>query len=479
MGAVYDLRIPIILFLIALMVDGGVVTQKCLEPLKCIPFPECSGGDQRGDDIVFICERSRRDDDRVCCLPPPPTDPVHDTSGHPGWKPNEAESKAPEQIPVSGRGTEDPIIPDPDPPGWTNSRDGATYRSNGTADSRNRSHITVYPSHGGSESSRHSADGSSKRISTPAILPDSTVAREHVTSNNSSTPSSGAATGCCSQGVNQKMKLLPQEGCGLSTSNRITNGQDASFGQFPWMALLGYRLRDGTVSFLCGGTLINRRYILTAAHCLEPEGAVLEVVRLGEHNLATEPDCDQMLHYCADPVVDVPVETAIRHEMFNSPYLKNDIALLRLQVPINMTTEYIRPICLPFGLNVTGLEEKKYHIAGWGKTDYYDSDGSPVLQFTGILSMPLPDCDSRQEKEVRPLDHTQLCAGVDMGKDACKGDSGGPLMETLQAPARSSVQTFQIGVVSFGSVPCGAKYSPSVYTRVTAYLGWILDNIAP
>lgn len=93
-------------------------------------------------------------------------------------------------------------------------------------------------------------------------------------------------------------------------------------------------------------------------------------------------------------------------------------------------------------------------------------------------SVPLEDCDSRQAEEVRPLVNTQLCAAGNTGEDACKGDSGGPLMHIGHLPTRHTAQTFQVGIISFGSIPCGAQTSPSVYTRVSAYLEWILDHIS-
>jgi secreted trypsin-like serine protease len=107
-----------------------------------------------------------------------------------------------------------------------------------------------------------------------------------------------------------------------------------------------------------------------------------------------------------------------------------------------------------------------------------ESKGSSVLQFATVNSVPLEDCDSRQAVEVRPLADTQLCAAGNTGEDACKGDSGGPLMDTVQLPTRRTAQIFQVGIVSFGSIPCGAQTSPSVYTRVSAYVEWILDHIA-
>ena len=106
-----------------------------------------------------------------------------------------------------------------------------------------------------------------------------------------------------------------------------------------------------------------------------------------------------------------------------------------------------------------------------------DSRGSSVLQFANVYSTSIKDCSPLHEERVQPLTDNQLCAGGTLGEDACKGDSGGPLMSVEQHPQRRSAQYFQFGIVSFGAIPCGARNAPSVYTRVSKYLDWILDHI--
>nr|CAD7457816.1 unnamed protein product [Timema tahoe] len=123
------------------------------------------------------------------------------------------------------------------------------------------------------------------------------------------------------------------------------------------------------------------------------------------------------------------------------------------------------------------LVDRMKTISVFGRLD--NTVGSAKLMYTFLQNVPLEDCDSSQAPEVRPLDQTQLCAGGNLGKDACRGDSGGPLIDKRESPTTSQVQTYQLGIVSFGSIPCGSNKAPSVFTRVSEYLDWILDNIHP
>lgn len=277
------------------------------------------------------------------------------------------------------------------------------------------------------------------------------------------------------------LELFPST-CGIDSNNKIINGDNATLRQFPWMALLGFTDSDTKQDmFLCGGSLINERYILTAAHCFQtPDSVKLTSVRLGELDLRNKTDCiyegDDV--ECAPPPEDVEVEHVIIHDEFSSGHLKNDIALVRLKRKIEFN-DYIRPICLPFVSTITGEEEKKYTVIGWGKVDNFLEEGSPNLQFAKVVSTPVSECNELQPQEVKPIDHTQLCAGGNLGKDACKGDSGGPLVDVPDIPHSSELKYVQIGIVSFGYKTCGAQEVPTVYTRVSSFIDWILHNMEP
>lgn len=76
--------------------------------------------------------------------------------------------------------------------------------------------------------------------------------------------------------------------------------------------------------------------------------------------------------------------------------------------------------------------------------------------------------------EEKVIGEKQICAGV-IGKDSCSGDSGGPIMRLVKLPDQKSPQWFQEGVVSWGQ-DCATDH-PGIYTRVTSYMDWILENI--
>lgn len=70
-----------------------------------------------------------------------------------------------------------------------------------------------------------------------------------------------------------------------------------------------------------------------------------------------------------------------------------------------------------------------------------------------------------------PISDEQICAGGELGRDACSGFGGAPLL------VRHGDTHYQVGILSFGSDQCGAAGVPSVYTNIKKYVAWIRDNI--
>lgn len=87
-------------------------------------------------------------------------------------------------------------------------------------------------------------------------------------------------------------------------------------------------------------------------------------------------------------------------------------------------------------------------------------------------------CRSSVPPDVKPIQNTQLCANGNRTEDACRGDSGGPLINGTVGSDKE-LRYFQIGIVSFAStITCGNPNLPTVYTRVDKFLQWIVENMS-
>ncbi|XP_053661802.1 phenoloxidase-activating factor 3-like [Anopheles marshallii] len=274
---------------------------------------------------------------------------------------------------------------------------------------------------------------------------------------------------CCQQSVtysNRKRGLgvLDLEGCGAYYEDRIALGQDAKLFQYPWMALLKPKVGN----FLCSGTLINERYVLTAAHCLRHTDVA--IVRLGEFDLRNTTDCDKRGELCAPPPQDIPVERAIVHENHSESRKANDIGLIRL-ARVASFNDNVAPICLPVFQGACPIRIT-YIVAGWGATE--SAPYSNKLQFAKLNLLPIDECERQLKSIARhtKLNDNQICAIGTNLTDNCVGDSGGPL-KTISVNERY----VQYGIVSFGLATCGRQSAPGVYTKVESYIDWIMEHL--
>ncbi|XP_065340210.1 phenoloxidase-activating enzyme 1-like [Cloeon dipterum] len=276
-----------------------------------------------------------------------------------------------------------------------------------------------------------------------------------------------------------KIHLLPFDLCGVSTADRIVNGKKAALNQLPWMARLGYETRFGE-SYRCGGSVLSKRYVLTAAHCMTklPNGLKLISVLLGELNANQEIDCDFLNPtVCNPPPQSFRVAEAIPHPQYSPTTVQNDIGIIRLDRDADLTTDAVRPICLPIGnIQFKDLNRvKAFTVAGWGTTEQGSS--SQELLYADVPPVSNQLCKDAYVRQAQIID-SQICAGG-QSQDSCDGDSGGPLMVPDAVHGDPAPRSVQVGIVSFGPVRCGTKDMPGVYTRVGYYVSWILENMRP
>jgi len=267
-----------------------------------------------------------------------------------------------------------------------------------------------------------------------------------------------------------KATNLPVVGCGKTEKldKRIAGGSEAKKGQFPWMVSLRDESKNG--QHQCGGSIINRQWILTAAHCFKwTRNPSLWTVVAGEHDAS---DADE------GHEVQVGVNRIFLHN-YDKLTKVNDVALMLLDEPLPDRDDpednhvdkddWINEICLPTTDDVARVGDV-CHVMGWGALNY-DGVASDILEEVTIPILDLNNCTEKYERNI--IDNSQICAGhLEGGMDTCQGDSGGPL-----ACQRSDGTFYIAGLTSYGFPYCAAKGWPGVYTKTAAHLAWIRDTM--
>ncbi|XP_043260666.1 uncharacterized protein LOC122402150 [Colletes gigas] len=276
---------------------------------------------------------------------------------------------------------------------------------------------------------------------------------------------------CCPR---RQSTTKPRPGqCGIRYTQGI-NGRiktpsnvdgDAEFGEYPWQVAI--LKKDPTESvYVCGGTLVSPKHILTAAHCVKPYAARDLRVRLGEW------DVNHDVEFY--PYIERDVASIHVHPEFYAGTLYNDIAILRFDHQVDFQRNpHVNPACLPDKRD--DFARSRCWTTGWGKDAFGDfGKYQNILKEVDVPVTSNLICEQQMRRtRLGPgfnLHPGFICAGGEEGKDACKGDGGGPMV--CERNGRWQLA----GIVSWG-IGCGQPGVPGVYSRVSHYLDWIQQII--
>uniref|UniRef100_A0A663FHX1 Coagulation factor IX n=1 Tax=Aquila chrysaetos chrysaetos TaxID=223781 RepID=A0A663FHX1_AQUCH len=237
----------------------------------------------------------------------------------------------------------------------------------------------------------------------------------------------------------------------IKTGTRVVGGSDSMRGEVPWQVHL---VNSHGVGF-CGASIINEKWVVTAAHCLQPGDNVTAVA--GEYNTNEEDNTEQRRK----------VVKILPHPTYNATINKhhNDIALLELDRPLSFNS-YVTPICIGSREFTNALlKHGTGTVSGWGST-LFRGRPATILQ---ILKVPFVDRPTCLKSTSTTILQNMFCAGFPAGgSDTCGGDSGGPYTTEIEGT------WFLTGITSWGE-ECAKPGKYGIYTRVSKYLKWIKE----
>ncbi|KAF7491631.1 Trypsin epsilon [Sarcoptes scabiei] len=228
--------------------------------------------------------------------------------------------------------------------------------------------------------------------------------------------------------------------------HRIVNGQTVHSSRRLFQIALLNRQK-----FFCGGSLISRRFVITAAHCV--------------HRISIK---DLKIRYATKRYESGP--TMVAHSVFKHPDYspktsENDIALIRLAYPLPKIPFFLDRISINQNKSIGLKSNETVIVSGWGRTGRFKPISKNLLM-ASLKTVDIEECKNKWDKMFKVNTQSMICA-AEAERSACNGDSGGPL----------TLGNKLIGIVSVGSSNCLSLELPNIYTNVAYFNEWIMNTI--
>jgi len=261
------------------------------------------------------------------------------------------------------------------------------------------------------------------------------------------------------------------------TDSRIIGGTEATPNSWPWQ--ISFQTRGDNFHF-CGGVIVNKDWIVTAAHCCLALGRpVLSnfQIRVGAHDITRGSENGATTHTLSQIIV---------HPNYDDNNIENDYCLLKVSTPIVFSSA-VSPVCL--GTEAHEASGTTCWATGWGDT--IGDGGAGLRNLANPFSVKSTNLRSTREAatRLRQVDlkllsydecqkiwgpfggivESNICA-MNPRKHICQGDSGGPIV------CASNGQYHLVGVSSFVYRGCTKPGVPGVFARTSFVNGWIAEN---